>query len=110
MAETLNFYIVNASHELSRDLPSTEINADSYAIPFKSSGGSKVGPKRAQASPFSKISVISDKIRLLTEEVGKENSYKCSTSKWIIKLKLKGFIVAHSAKYYKFTLEYLGGH
>ena len=33
------------------------------------------------APPFSKISVIYDKIRLPTEEVGKENSYKCSSSK-----------------------------
>ena len=61
---------------------------------------------------FSKIitSVIYDKIRLLTEEIGKENSYKCSSFKQFIKLKLKGFIVAHSGKYCKFTLEYFSGH
>ena len=39
------------------------------------------GPR--SQSPFSKImtSVIYDKIRLLTKELGKENSYKCSCSK-----------------------------
>ena len=55
-------------------------------------------------------SVIYDKIHQLTEEVGKEKNCKCSPSKQFIKRKWKGFMVAHSGKYYKLTLEYLSGH
>ena len=60
------------------------------------------GP-RGPGSPFSKIitSVIYDKIRLLTEEVGKEDSYKCSSSKQFIKRKLKVFII------YKYIIQYI---